>query len=259
MRFENRLRARMAAGEVALVATVALGRTGDTARLLAVAGFDVMVIDREHNLIPEEACAEMLMAALETGITPLVRLPDAAPGPIGQALSAGALGVVIPRVEDAVTAEAVVRAATFPPGGRRPVPPVFPHFRRVPVGQAEATARLAAETAVVVIIETAAAVAAADAIAAVPGVDVLFLGASDLMADLGTPGAKESPALWQAAEAVVAACRRHGKVPGMGGIPDEAAMARAAGMGVRYISAAHDATLLQAAATERVRKLRGGS
>ena len=99
---------------------------------------------------------------------------------------------------------------------RLSVPPVFPHFRRVPVGQAEATARLAEETVIAVIIETAAAVAAADAIAAVPGVDVLFLGASDLMADVGTPGAKESPALWQAAEAVVAACKRHGKVPGMG-------------------------------------------
>lgn len=252
----GRLRGRMAADEVALVATVGTGRSGDVARIFAAADYDALVLDREHNLIPEDACAEMLLAALEAGITPLVRLPDAAPGPIGQALSAGALGVVIPRVEDAATAAAIVRAATFPPGGRRPVPPVFPHFRRAPVTQGEAVAQLAAATVTVAIIETRAGVAAAVEIAAVPGLDVLFLGASDLMTDLGRPGAKEDPALWDAAAAVVRACRAHGKTPGMGGIPDEAGMARAVAAGMRYLSAAHDATLLQAAATERAARLR---
>lgn len=246
----------MAADEVALVATVGTGRSGDVARIFAASGYDALVLDREHNLIPDDACAEMLLAALEAGITPLVRLPDAAPGPIGQALSAGALGIVVPRVEDARTAEAIVRAATFPPGGRRPVPPVLPHFRRGPIAQGDAVARLAAETVTVAIIETRAAVAAVEEIAAVPGLHVLFLGASDLMADLGRPGAKDDPALWDAAAAVVRACRAHEKTPGMGGLPDEAGMARAVAAGMRYLSAAHDATLLQSAATERASRLR---
>jgi 4-hydroxy-2-oxoheptanedioate aldolase len=254
---KNGMKARLAAGEAALVVTTQLARDGDVARILAVAGYDVLVIDREHNQIPEDAVNALVMAALESGITPLIRLPDAAHGPIGQALSAGALGVVIPRVESAEIAQAIVRAATFPPQGRRPVPPVFPHFRRRPVTQGEATATLAAETTVVGIIETVKSIEAIEQIAAVPGLDVLFLGASDLIADMGRPGAKDDPALWEAAERVVAACRRHGKTPGMGGLPEDKQLQRAIGMGMRYISAGHDAALLQSAATARVGAMRG--
>lgn len=252
----NGLKSRLHGGDTALVATLQLARSGDVARIFARAGFDALVLDAEHNLIGADAAGEIMLAALDAGIAPLLRLPDAAPGPIGQALSAGALGVVIPRVETAETAEAIARAASFAPRGRRPLPPVFPHFRRTPIGQAEAVATLDAETLVVAIIETRRAVENAAAIAAVPGVDVLFLGASDLTADLGHPGAKDEPRLWEAAEAVAAACRASGKIPGMGGIVEEAHFAHAAALGMRWISAAHDATLLQAAATERARRLR---
>jgi 2-keto-3-deoxy-L-rhamnonate aldolase RhmA len=252
----NGLRSRLAAGDTALVATLQLARSGDVARIFASAGFDALVLDAEHNLIGADAAGEILLAALGAGIAPLLRLPDAAPGPIGQALSAGALGVVIPRIETAEDAAAVARAARFAPRGRRPLPPVFPHFGREPIGQAQTVAVLEAETLVVAIIETRRAVENAAAIAAVEGVDVLFLGASDLTADLGRPGAKADPALWESAEAVAAACRAAGKVPGMGGIVEEAHFARAIGLGMRWISAAHDATLLQAAATERARRLR---
>lgn len=252
----NGLKARLAAGDTALAATLQLARSGDVARIFARAGYDALVLDAEHNLIAPDAAAELLIAALEAGIAPLLRLPDAAPGPIGQALSAGALGVVIPRVESAAQAAEVARATRFAPAGRRPLPPVFPHFRRAPVTQAEAVAALAAETLTVVIIETRQAVANAAAIAAVEGVDVLFLGASDLTADLGRPGAKDAPEVWAAAEAVAAACHAAGKVSGMGGIAEEAHFAWARRLGMRWISAAHDATLLQAAATERARRLR---
>lgn len=255
---KNGMKVRLAEGGVALVVTTQLARDGDVARILGVAGYDVMVIDREHNQIPEDAVNALVMAALECGITPLIRLPDSAHGPIGQALSAGALGVVIPRVESVEIARAIVHAATFPPAGRRPVPPVFPHFRRRPISQGDATAALTAETSVVGIIETRRAMEAIDEIAAVPGLDVLFLGASDLMADLGRPGRKDDPALWESAAAVVAACRRHGKTPGIGGLPDDSQLQRAQAMGMRYLSAGHDAALLQSAASTRVRLLRGG-
>jgi 2-keto-3-deoxy-L-rhamnonate aldolase RhmA len=252
----NGLKVRLAAGDTALVATLQLARSGDVARIFARSGYDALVLDAEHNLIPGDAAAEIMTSALDAGIAPLLRLPDAAPGPIGQALSAGALGVVIPRIETAEHAEAVARAARFAPLGRRPLPPVFPHFRRHPVTQSEAVTALDAETLVVVIIETRRAVCNAAAIAAVPGVDVLFLGASDLTADLGHPGAKHLSEVWEAAETVAQACRAAGKVPGIGGIVEEAHFARAKALGMRWISAAHDATLLQAAATERARRLR---
>ena len=106
------------------------------------------------------------------------------------------------------------------------------------------------------IIETMKALEAVDEIAAVPGLEVLFLGASDLIADMGRPGAKDDPALWEAAEKVIAACRRHGKTPGMGGLPEDKQLQRAMEMGMRYVSAGHDAALLYSAASARVRGLR---
>ncbi|WP_203076389.1 HpcH/HpaI aldolase family protein [Falsiroseomonas ponticola] len=252
----NGLKARLAQGATAVVVTLQLARSGDVARIMAQAGYDALVLDREHNLIGGDAAGEIMMAALDAGILPLMRLPDAQPGPIGQALSAGALGVMIPRIEDAAQAEGVARAARFAPEGRRPLPPLFPHFRRRAIGQGDAVAALSAETLVVVIIETRLAVENAAAIAAVPGIDVLFLGASDLSADLGRPGMKEDPVLWEAAARVAEACRDAGKVPGIGGITEEAHFARAKALGFRWISAGHDAALLQAAATAKVASIR---
>jgi 2-keto-3-deoxy-L-rhamnonate aldolase RhmA len=253
----NGLKSRMRSGRVALVATLQLARTGDVARIFARAGYDALVLDCEHNLIGADPAGEILLAALDAGLAPLIRLPDAAPGPIGRALSAGALGVVIPRIESAEDARAIVHAAAFAPAGRRPLPPVFPHFRRVPVSQAEAVAALTQETLVVAMIETRRGVEQAAAIANVPGVDVLFLGASDLSADLGNPGAKDDDRLWRAAETVAASCFAAGKVSGMGGIAEDHHVARAAGLGMRWLSVAHDATLLQTAAAERAERLRG--
>jgi len=108
----------------------------------------------------------------EAGIGPLPRLPDAAPRPIGQALSAGALDIIVPRVESAAQAADIMRITRFAPAGRRPQPPVFPHFRRTPLTQAGAVGALAAGTVTVVVIETRYPVANAAAIAAVEGVDV---------------------------------------------------------------------------------------
>jgi 2-keto-3-deoxy-L-rhamnonate aldolase RhmA len=126
----------------------------------------------------------------------------------------------------------------------------------VPIGQAEAVAVLRAKTTVVALVETATGVHAAEEIAAVPGIDVLFLGSSDLAADLGVEGNKDAATLWEAAKRIVAACRAHGKTPGIGGITDNAHFERALSIGMRYLSAGHDAMLLQTAAAEKVASLR---
>lgn len=237
-----------------LVATMQLLRTADAARLFAQAGFDALVVDAEHAGFSPAEVSDLCLAAIDAGIFPLVRLPDAAPGPIRQALSFGALGVVVPRVETAAEARAIVDNTRFPPHGARPVPPVFPQAGRARVTQADAVAALTAATTVVVIIETAAGVAAAAEIAAVPGVDVLFLGFSDLSFGLGTT--KEDPQLWQAAERVRDAALSAGKVAGIGGITDPLHFDRALEMGFGYLSAANDATLLAEAAAGRAAWLR---
>jgi len=240
-----------------LAATVQIGRTADTAHIFAAAGFDALVLDAEHNLLPPDSVSALCQAALQGGMLPIVRLPDEAPGPIRQALSNGALGVMVARVETPETARAVVRATRFPPIGTRPVPPVFPHFGRRAIPQADAIAALSDRCVVIALVETAAGLDAVEAIAGVPGVDVVFLGMSDLSADLGIAGQKDDPRLWLAAERLHAACRSAGVRAGIGGLVAPEQYARAIGMGFSYVSAVHDATLLASAAAARSQALRG--
>lgn len=246
----------LAARGLVLAATIQIGRTADTARIFGAAGFDALVLDAEHNLLPADAVSELCLTALDCGMIPVLRLPDEAPGPIRRALSAGALGVMVARVETPETAASIVRATRYPPTGTRPVPPVFQQFRRQPVGQAEAMQALTERTVVIVLIETAAGLDRVEEIAAVPGVDVVFLGLSDLSSDLGLAGQKDHPHLWAAADRVRAACQASGTRAGIGGLVTPAQFARAVSDGFGYISAAQDATLLAAAAADRARSLR---
>ena len=241
---------------LALAATIQIGRTGDTARIFAAAGYDTLVIDGEHNLFPADAVTGLCLIALEGGMLPIMRLPDEAPGPIRQALSAGAMGVMVARVETPETASAIVRATRFPPEGSRPVPPVFPQFGRQPFGQAAAIEALAVRTVVIVLIETSAGLDRVQEIAAVPGVDVVFLGLSDLSTDLGIAGQKDDTRLWAAATRVCAACKAAGVRAGIGGLVTPEQFTRAIAEQFSYVSAAHDATLLATAAAERAHKLR---
>ena len=248
---------RLRRGEPALVATVRDARSGDIARMLKACDYDVLVIDIEHNAISGDAVHEIAMSALDAGIAPLVRVPDHAPGAISRALSHGALGIVAPHVSTAEQARAIVHAARFAPDGERAVPPIFPHFGYRPIGQAEAIAQLSAATMLVALIETRDGLDNADAIAAVPGVDVLFLGTSDLAQAMGIAGQKDHPAIAEATARIVGACRHHGKIPGIGGITRIGQFERARAAGMLYLSAGSDTSFLLDGATAQARALRG--
>ncbi len=243
-------------GEPALVATVRDARSGDIAWMLKASDFDVLVIDLEHNSVSGDAVHEIAASALDAGITPLIRVPDHAAGPISQALSHAALGIVAPHVRNAADARAIVHAARFAPHGARAVPPLFPHFRYREISQAGAIAQLSAATMVVALIETQDGLDNADEIAAVPGVDVLFLGTSDLAQGLGIAGQKDHPAIGAATARIVGACRHHGKIPGIGGITETGQFDRALAAGMLYLSAGSDTSFLLAGAREQARALR---
>ncbi len=242
---------KLRAGNPALIATIRDARSGAIARQLKAAGYDILVVDLEHNALPEDAAGELCATALDIGVTPLVRVAEHAFGPMSRALSYGALGIVVPHVETADDARAITLATRFAPHGKRSVPPLFPHFAYRRIGQAEAIAQLAAVTMTVGVIESPAGVANADAIAAVDGIDVLFLGTSDLAAALGAPGVKDEPRVREAIDRIVAACRKHGKIPGIGGIVDDADFAHALARGMLYLSVGSDTTFLLQGAAQR--------
>ena len=186
-----------------------------------------------------------------------MRVPANTPDYIARVLEGGALGVIAPHVHSAGEAREVVKAAKFAPLGDRSNAGGLPHlhFRSFPV--AEAYAALNDATMIIVQFESAAALARTDEIVAVDGVDMVLLGINDLLADLGTPGEYDHPRVREAYASTIAACRRHGKHCGVGGLstrPD--LVAEFVKMGARYVSTGTDLGFLLGACSARAKQVR---
>lgn len=223
----------------------------------ASCGFDAIYLDLEHTAITVAAAAQVCIAALLAGITPLVRLPSHDAHYASRVLDNGALGIIAPHVENADQARAIVQACRFAPLGRRSVAGSWPHLGYRPLPAVDARAQLDAATMVVVMLETPEAIAQADAIAAVPGVDVLHVGATDLCDALGIPGQFDAPLLRDCFASVVAACQRHGKTAGAGGLAHAPqVMQEIVRLGVRFVSAGNEWDFMLGAARQRVATLR---
>jgi 2-keto-3-deoxy-L-rhamnonate aldolase RhmA len=119
------------------------------------------------------------------------------------------------------------------------------------------TAALNAANLIVVMLETPTAIHNAEAIAAVDGIDVLLIGTNDLSVELGIPGDLAHPKIVDAYTRMVAACRRHGKWPGMGGVYDEPLMRRYVEIGCRFLMAGADLAFMMGAGAKRTEFLRG--
>ena len=252
----NPLVTRLRAGEIGLALMIKHARTVDIALAAKTCGFDALYFDLQHSTVPEDAVAQISAAAVQAGITPIVRIPEGGYGTALRLLDGGALGIVVPDLSTAEQAKEAVSYCKFAPLGNRSNAGRYPHFsyKAVP-GTREI---LNQNTLVIVMVETAAALENVEAIAAVPGVDVVHIGSSDLSSDLGVPGQNTHPKVIAALERVVAACRKHGKVPGMGGLSggDAKPYEQAVKLGARFFSAASEWALMMAAGEERVRQLR---
>jgi len=184
------------------------------AEILARAGFDWVVVDLEHGATTEATLLAHLTAIETAGAAALVRPQSAERLRIGRALDLGAEGVVVPRLD---TADQVLEAVTFlryPPAGARGVALLTRGARLGSVPHA-GVAGLNDEIVGIVQVESRGALEAADEIAAIDGVDVLFVGPADLSHSLGVPGRFEEPIYQDALRRVVDACRRHGKAAGI--------------------------------------------
>ena len=243
-------------GEVVLVATVNTMRSGDVARMMKVAGLDILVLDLEHQVHWGDAVHEIAMAGIDIGMTILARPGGPEYVDINRGLNSGAMGVIVPRVARLADAQAVVQAARFAPLGNRAVPPMFPHFGYRPTKEADAVAQLETATLVAINLESADSLRDADAIAALPGIDVLFVGAGDLAQNLGL-SERDHPDVWQAIEAIVAVCKRQGKAAGIGGLMENAQIERAIKLGVQYVSIGSDTAFLIAGARIKAEFARG--
>jgi 2-keto-3-deoxy-L-rhamnonate aldolase RhmA len=224
--------------------------------LAKAAGYDWLFIDSEHGSISTQEISQLCLAALPTGIAPIVRICRGAFDEGTRALDNGALGIVVPHVDTADEARQLVDAFRFHPMGHRSTggAPAQFAFRAPPAPDLQRI--LNAELLVIPMIETPKAVENAEAIAAVEGIDALLIGTNDLVLEMGIAGQLGHERVQSAYRRVSEACRRHKKIFAMGGVYDQDLTARYIGMGVRMVLAGNDHGLLVAAATARANFLR---
>ncbi|MGE0630277.1 MAG: HpcH/HpaI aldolase/citrate lyase family protein [Hyphomicrobiaceae bacterium] len=247
----------LAAGNVVLSMQVRLVESIEIAQIAKSCGYDTLYVDVEHSTLSLRQTGQICMAALSAGITPFVRVPSHAPEFVSRYLDAGAMGIIAPHVGSRADAERVVASAKFPPLGDRSVSIGLPQlkFQSYPVAQARR--ELNDKTTVLAMLEGPDAVERADEIAAVEGVDILFIGTNDLCAQMGIDGQFDHPRVREAYQHTIDVCRRHGKHVGIGGLANEPALlAEFVRLGARYVSAGSDLQYLMASAAARAKSLR---
>ena len=207
------LRARLRAGEVVVGTFLNLG-SAVAAEICGLAGFDWVLIDLEHGSGSEADLLPQLQALAHTGAAPIVRVESNERPRFARALDSGAVGVMVPRVDTAEEAGAAAASMRYPPIGVRGTA----YMNRAAGWGARSGAEVTAfnERVVGVIqIESETAVANVEEIAAVEGVDVLFIGPSDLTQSMGILGQTDDPRFLAAVQAVADAARAAGKATGI--------------------------------------------
>lgn len=225
-----------------------------SAEICAGAGFDYVLIDGEHGAFWLEGIQAQLRAVTAYPSLAVVRVPSNSEVLIKQVLDAGAQSVMVPMVSSVVEAEAAVRAVRYPqPGapeaGVRGVGSALARssrWGRIP----EYLTRAHELVSLVVQIETSAGVSAAGEIAAVDGVDALFVGPSDLAASMGLLGEQTHPDVVAAVKSVIAAAKAAGTVVGVNAFDPTAARDYLAA-GADFVNVGADVALL-ARATEKL-------
>jgi len=252
----NHVKAQLSKGDLSLGIGLRQARTVDIAKIARTCDFDWLFIDMEHNSMDVDLASQICVAALDSGITPIVRVPGHEHFHASRLLDGGALGIVVPHVDTEEQARAAVSHCRFPPYGKRSVPGGLPQTSFAALPPAEQISRVNEVTLVVVMLETPEAIANAEKIARVDGVDVLLVGAGDLTAEMGIPGQFDHPDVEAAFKRVIEVCARHGKVPGMGGVYEHTMMEKYIGLGAKFILSGSDLSFLMQGAKARSSFLR---
>ena len=252
----NPVKARMAEGLPAMGMTVRMGRSADIARVAKTTGHDFVFMDTQHSIFGIETLIHIAQTCLNIGVACLVRVRGIDDPDVSLLLDNGVTGIVYPDVANAEQARRAVAVCKFAPLGKRSVVGGYPHFDFRPVPLKEAVPQLNAVCLVVLMIETVEGLGNVEAIAAVPGVDVLHVGSNDLLADMGLAGQFDDPAIVAAQDRVIAAALANGIQAGCGGNRDVARQAKAVRRGALFLTTQTDIGFLAAAAGSWTRSIK---
>jgi 4-hydroxy-2-oxoheptanedioate aldolase len=229
----NRMKQKLFAGEPAHGCSVMVP-SPQMVEMVGHAGFDWVLIDMEHGSIDLETAELMIMAAEAAGVTPIVRPRSNRKQDISSVMDRGAMGVQVPHVNDAGDAQRALDAVKFGPGEKRGLaagtrPDNYGLAGSMP-GFVEASNE---QTLVCVQLEHAAAIENADEILAVDGIDVFFIGPSDLSQSMGYPGQPGAAPVAEAIERTLQKILAAGRIAGMPASADN--VGRLLDGGVRYV------------------------
>ncbi len=227
----NTAKHRMQQGKVALGVGAGLGAPFP-AELLASIGFDWVLIDNQHGSWDRHLSMLAFMAVRAGGSIPFTRASENDYYAIGRLLDEGALGLIVPMVETAEEAEQVAFAARFPPAGGRSM-----GAGGASVYGSDYGTRFNDEVFVAIQLESRDAIARADDIMAVDGIDGCWLGPADLANSLGHP--RDSTEHDEAVHRMIEACLKHGKAPGIAA-GDVEQVEKWAAAGCTFLSAGSD-------------------
>jgi 2-dehydro-3-deoxyglucarate aldolase/4-hydroxy-2-oxoheptanedioate aldolase len=188
--------------------------TTGIARIVAEAGAEFAIFDMEHTGWGVETIRMLIATSRSTATVPIVRVPATEYHFIARVLDMGAMGIMVPMVEGAEQARRIVQSAKYPPQGRRGAAFGVAHDDYAAGPMADKIRDANAEVLLIAQVETARGVEDVEAIAAVEGIDVLWIGQADLTTSLGIPGQYTHPAFLEAVSRVADACRNHKKILG---------------------------------------------
>lgn len=245
-RWENPVKARLRHGQ-SVVGVVITVNNVEVAAHAAGLGFDFLWIEMEHAPIALETLRNIVLATRGLDAVPFARPPVNELWTAKRVLDAGALGVIFPFTRTPELARQAVAACRYPPMGRRGSGADLAQMRwPAPEGYYDFADQ---NVLVVGVVEDTSAVAHIDEIAATPGLDVLFIGTSDLSFSLGLRGRQDEPRLDEAVATIVAAGRKHGKFLGRPArTPEE--IQRFQDQGFRFFMTATDLDLMAAGAKQ---------
>jgi 4-hydroxy-2-oxoheptanedioate aldolase len=252
----NALKDRLAAGRAAVNGWLAIP-SGFAAEVMAQSGWDSVTVDLQHGVQDYQSMVACFQAMQAHPVTPLVRVPWNEPGIIGKVLDGGAMGVICPMVNTRHEAEQFVAAAKYPPAGRRSNGPI----RAGLYGEGTQYQSTANERCMVIpMIETGEALENLEAILDVPGIDMIYVGPSDLGFSLGLPPVmdREEPRILEIYERLIRETKKRGIHAGLHN-NSPAYAARMIAMGFRFVTVSNDSGLMAKAASEAVRAVRSAA
>lgn len=240
-------RARVTSGQICPVMSIKFWTGNEVAMMARMAGFEAVFIDMEHSALNFQTIAQLILACLSAGVSPIVRSPSKSHWHISRILDAGAAAVVVPHVDSVEEVKELVKHAKYPPLGTRGSANNQPilNFQHLPTKvQNEVLNR---ETMLIPMVETPVAVELAEQYLAVDGVDGILIGSNDLCTDLGIPGQYDSPLYQNSVERIVLAGKKAGKPIGIGGIGGRLdLLERWFAMGATWSLSGADGAILQA-------------